>query len=83
MNEKLFGVRSGYDERYYTTELDRNAPEVQKRLAEADKIAREIEGVRFLVDSHFSYLEDLQLLNLRTCRPCHRTSIFKKSAASA
>lgn len=42
-NERLYGVRSDYDENYYTTALDRSHPTYKQRAAQADKIAREIE----------------------------------------
>jgi hypothetical protein len=43
-NEKSFGVRSDYDESIYTTAINRNNPDYRRRQAEADRIAREIEG---------------------------------------
>lgn len=43
-NEKLFGVKSDYDENIYTTTLDRSHPEYQRLEAAAAKIAAEIEG---------------------------------------
>ena len=43
-NEKLFGVRSDYDENLYTTIIDRNHPQYAERAALAEKKAREIEG---------------------------------------
>jgi PAB1-binding protein PBP1 len=43
-NEQLFGVRSNYDESYYTTTIDRSNPQYAERAARAEKIAREIEG---------------------------------------
>lgn len=42
-NERLFGVRSDYDENLYTTTIDRNHPEYAQRAALAEKKAREIE----------------------------------------
>ncbi|KAI9739398.1 MAG: hypothetical protein M1818_005086 [Claussenomyces sp. TS43310] len=44
VNEKLFGLQTDYDESIYTTAIDRNHPDYQKRRAEADRKAREIEG---------------------------------------
>lgn len=43
-NERLYGVQSTYDENMYTTAIDRNTPEFRRKQAEADRIAREIEG---------------------------------------
>lgn len=42
-NEKLFGVKSQWDEDVYTHKLDTNRPDFAKRQAEAEKLAREIE----------------------------------------
>lgn len=44
-NEQLFGVKSDYDENLYTTRIDRSTPDYRQREAEAQRIAREIEGV--------------------------------------
>ncbi|KAF2651361.1 hypothetical protein K491DRAFT_607077 [Lophiostoma macrostomum CBS 122681] len=43
-NEQLFGVKSNYDESYYTTTIDRSNPQYAERAARAEKIAREIES---------------------------------------
>lgn len=43
-NERMYGVQSTYDENIYTTAIDRNTPEFRRKQAEADRIAREIEG---------------------------------------
>lgn len=43
-NEKLFGVRSDYDENLYTTIIDRNNPRYAEKEARAARLAREIEG---------------------------------------
>ncbi|KAF2471641.1 uncharacterized protein BDR25DRAFT_324831 [Lindgomyces ingoldianus] len=43
-NEQLFGVKSNYDESYYTTTIDRSNPQYAERAARAEKIAREIEA---------------------------------------
>jgi hypothetical protein len=43
-NERLFGVKSNYDETYYTTTIDRSDPQYAQRAARAEKIAREIEA---------------------------------------
>ncbi|KAI0589432.1 PBP1 Protein interacting with poly(A)-binding protein [Pyrenophora tritici-repentis] len=43
-NERLFGVKSNYDENLYTTTINKNDPQYAERAARAEKIAREIEG---------------------------------------
>lgn len=43
-NERLYGVKSDYDENLYTTTIDRTTPLYKQRAAEAERIAREIEG---------------------------------------
>ncbi|KAI5809719.1 hypothetical protein DFH27DRAFT_157584 [Peziza echinospora] len=43
-NERLFGVKSNFDEHIYTTRVDKSHPLYHQREAEAAKIAREIEG---------------------------------------
>lgn len=42
-NERLYNVRSDYDENMYTTSIDRSDPRYKQREAEAARIAREIE----------------------------------------
>ncbi|KAF2635826.1 PAB1 binding protein-like protein [Massarina eburnea CBS 473.64] len=44
VNERLFGVRSDYDENIYTTTIDRSHPQYAERAALAEKKAREIEA---------------------------------------
>lgn len=44
VNEQNFGTRTTYNEDDYTTTIDRSNPEYRRRAAEADRIAREIEG---------------------------------------
>jgi hypothetical protein len=44
VNEQNFGARTTYNEDDYTTMIDRSNPEYKRRAAEADRIAREIEG---------------------------------------
>ncbi|KAF1955507.1 hypothetical protein CC80DRAFT_493007 [Byssothecium circinans] len=44
VNERLFGVRSDYDENLYTTTIDRNHPQYAERVAHAERKAREIES---------------------------------------
>jgi len=43
-NERLFNIKTDYDENIYTTPIDRNHPQYKRRAAEADRKAREIEG---------------------------------------
>ena len=43
-NERLYGLKTNYDESFYTTTIDKSHPDYKKRAAEADRIAREIEG---------------------------------------
>ncbi|KAI9771328.1 MAG: hypothetical protein M1840_002298 [Geoglossum simile] len=50
-NERLYGVKSDYDENLYTTTIDRTNPLYKQRLAAAERIAREIEGASVL-NSH-------------------------------
>lgn len=42
-NEQLFGVKSNYDESFYTTTINRNDPQYAAKAARAEKLAREIE----------------------------------------
>lgn len=42
-NERLFGLKTDYDENMYTTAINRDHPQFQARFAAADKKAREIE----------------------------------------
>lgn len=44
-NEKLFGVRSNYNEELYTTKLDRTGKDFKEREKQADKLAKEIMSV--------------------------------------
>jgi PAB1-binding protein PBP1 len=44
-NEKLFGVKTGFDENLYTTKLDRDAPNYKEKERRAQQIANEIMGV--------------------------------------
>ncbi|CCX10457.1 Similar to PAB1-binding protein 1; acc. no. P53297 [Pyronema omphalodes CBS 100304] len=43
-NERLFGLKSDYDENIYTTTLDRSHPDFNRRSAAAAKIVAELEG---------------------------------------
>ncbi len=45
-NEKLFGVKTNFDEEAYTTRLDRSAPDYKEKERKALRIASEILGVR-------------------------------------
>lgn len=43
-NERITGLKSNYDETFYTTAINRNDPQYASRAARAERIAREIEG---------------------------------------
>lgn len=43
-NERMFGVKSNYDENFYTTTINKNDPQYAQRAARAEKLAREIES---------------------------------------
>ncbi|GAB1312890.1 poly(A)-binding protein binding protein [Madurella fahalii] len=43
-NERLFGLKTDYDENIYTTVIDKSHPQYKERLAAAERKAREIEG---------------------------------------
>jgi len=43
-NERLFGVKSDFDEHIYTTQVNREHPDYQSRAVKAARIAAEIEG---------------------------------------
>jgi PAB1-binding protein PBP1 len=45
-NEKLFGVRTGFDEELYTTKLDRSGADFAEREKRAQVLANEIMRVR-------------------------------------
>lgn len=42
-NERLFGLKTDYNENFYTTAIDKSHPQYNERLASADRKAREIE----------------------------------------
>lgn len=44
VNEQKFGVKSTYDEHFYTTKINKNDPNYQERLKEAQRLAEEIEN---------------------------------------
>lgn len=44
VNEKKFGVKSSFDEHLYTTKINKNDPNFNRWLKEADRIAKEIES---------------------------------------
>lgn len=44
-NEKLFGVKAGFDEEAYTTKLNRDAPDFKERERKAQQLANEIMNV--------------------------------------
>jgi hypothetical protein len=43
-NERLFGLKTDYNEEIYTTTIDRSNPSYREREARAQRLAREIEG---------------------------------------
>ena len=51
-NEKLFGVKTSFDEEVYTTKLDRSVPDFKERERKAQQIANEIMGVSHIVSTH-------------------------------
>lgn len=56
-NERLFGVRTHFDEDEYTTRLDRNAKDFKERERRAEQLAAEITGVcQFLSCQGLSFL---------------------------
>ncbi|KAF6839266.1 LsmAD domain-containing protein [Colletotrichum plurivorum] len=42
-NERLFGLKTDYDENIYTTAIDKSHPQYRERMAAAERKAREIE----------------------------------------
>ncbi|KAI6013459.1 hypothetical protein BKA83DRAFT_4361812 [Pisolithus microcarpus] len=44
VNEQMFGVTTSFNEEFYTTKLDRNAPDFKEREKKAQRIASEIMG---------------------------------------
>lgn len=52
VNEKLFGVKTDFDENIYTTKLDKSHPLYSQREARAAKIAREIESSGGAISAH-------------------------------
>ncbi|GAV52470.1 hypothetical protein ZYGR_0AG04610 [Zygosaccharomyces rouxii] len=44
VNEQKFGVKSTFDEHFYTTKINKDDPNFDKRFKEADRIAKEIES---------------------------------------
>lgn len=45
VNEQMFGVTTSFNEEYYTTKLDRSAPDFKEKERKAQRIASEIVGV--------------------------------------
>lgn len=43
-NERRFGLTTDYNENIYTTTIDKNHPQYKKRVVDAERKAREIEG---------------------------------------
>lgn len=44
VNEKKFGIKSSFDEHFYTTKINKEDPNYAERLKEAERIAKEIES---------------------------------------
>lgn len=44
VNEKKFGVKSTFDEHFYTTKINKSDPNFENKLKEAERIAKEIES---------------------------------------
>lgn len=42
-NEQLFGLKTDYNENYYTTQIDKSHPRYRERIAQAEKKVKEIE----------------------------------------
>ena len=51
-NERLFGVKTHFDENEYTTQLDRSAKDYKERERRAEQLAAEITGVRSILSFH-------------------------------
>lgn len=49
VNEKLFGLKTDFNEEIYTTRLDRSAPGFKDREKRAIKVANEIQKVSFKI----------------------------------
>ncbi len=61
-NERLYGIKTGYDESLYTTVIDRSDPLYKHRSAVAERIAREIEGSKPL-NAHVAEERGVSLMN--------------------
>lgn len=44
VNEKKFGIKPSFDEHFYTTRINKNVPDYESKLKEADRIAKDIES---------------------------------------
>lgn len=53
-NERKFGVQSTYDEHYYTTTINRSAPDFEERERRAAQIANEIENSSYGGNIHIA-----------------------------
>lgn len=54
VNEQKFGVKSTYDEHFYTTKINKNDPNYEQRLKEAQKLAFEIENQELTGNIHLA-----------------------------
>ncbi|KAI0461332.1 hypothetical protein LJB42_000999 [Komagataella kurtzmanii] len=52
VNERKFGVKSTYDENLYTTRINRDDPDYERKLVEAERIAKEIESQSYNGNIH-------------------------------
>ena len=61
-NERLYGIKSNYDEKFYTTTIDKSNPLYRQRAVAAEKLAREIEASSAM-SSHVSEERSQTVLN--------------------
>jgi hypothetical protein len=59
-NERLYGLKTNYDESFYTTTIDKSHPQFKEREARAERLAREIEGSA-AINSHVAEERGLKL----------------------
>ena len=52
MNERRFGLKNTYQEEFYTTRLDRDAPDFEEKMKQAAKLAAEISAAPSLGYHH-------------------------------
>ena len=82
-NERLYGVKTDYDENMYTTSIDRNNPSYRQRAAAADRKAREIEGSAYS-NVHRAGLEnEVDEEERSVFHTCYRASVLTAQLDSA